>query len=148
VKFAGQVPIPCTKYCLFLFKNYTGPQKISPFWLVVSRYLWLPSGNLPEVLKLLKKQWFKWLLLKLVYNKLSLIFFLNKKEQKKGHCRNKHSYKKNIYFTKTNYKNDVIQRQWTTEHHENPPGIHRSQNTGFRIAQRLIKTVSRSMKPL
>jgi hypothetical protein len=36
-----------------------------------------------------------------------------------------------------NYKNYVIQRPGSTEHffstvHENPPGIHRSQNTGFR----------------
>jgi hypothetical protein len=59
----------------------------------------------------------------LIYRILQIwwLFLVKKRNKKKDHCRNKH---------------DVIQRPGSTEHvfsivHENPPGIHRKQNTGF-----------------
>jgi hypothetical protein len=60
-----------------------------------------------------------------------------KRNKKKAIAETNPYKQQKIYFTIKNYKNYVIQRPGSTEHffstvHENPPGIHRSQNTGFR----------------
>jgi hypothetical protein len=67
-----------------------------------------------------------------------MIIHLFKKRNKKKAIAETNPYKqKKIYFTMKNYKNYVIQRPWSTEHffstvYEDPPGINRIQNTGFR----------------